>query len=255
VLQQWRTPGPKDALSLAPLAMLTGRAEQARTLLRTAVPETRFNTPYGQDVAVPNPVGLAAADALVLAGLGLEPETGEAEVALMRLVDAWTDPAERVKVRAAVLNGSRRLSFGGNLARVRAAPLEMPDFVVEMQQMLARGDAAGARARLAALAQGRGARRPGDLTLDYTYPEAELHLALGDTARALEELDRALLALEAVQPTVLTRVDQAGGLLRAMRLRAQLAERSGDAATAARWRSALATLWSGGDARLRRSIR
>jgi DNA-binding SARP family transcriptional activator len=255
VLQQWRTPGPKDALALAPLAMLTGRVEQARTLLRTAVPEARYTTPFGETVAVPNPVALAAADALVLAGLGLEPETGEAEAALMRLVEAWTDPAERVKVRAAVLNGSRRLSFGGNVARVRAAPLEMPDFVVEMQQMLARGDAASARARLAALAQGRGARRPGDLTLDYTYPEAELHLALGDTARALEELDRALLALEAVQPTVLTRVDQTGGLLRAMRLRAQLAERRGDAATAARWRSALATLWSGGDARLRRSIR
>lgn len=255
VLQQWRTPGPRDAESLAPLAMLTGRVEQARALMRTAVPDTRFNTPYGEDVAVPDPVALAAADALVFAGLGLELETGEAEAALTRLVDAWIEPAERAKVRAAVLNGPRRLSFGGNVARVRAAPLEMPDFVVEMQQMLARGDSAGARSRLAALAQGRGARRAGDLTLDYTYPEAELHLALGDTARALEELDRALLGLQVVPPSVLTRVEQTGGLLRAMRLRAQLAERRGDAATAARWRNALATLWSGGDPRLRRSIR
>ncbi|HEX6370295.1 MAG TPA: BTAD domain-containing putative transcriptional regulator [Longimicrobium sp.] len=254
VLQQWRSPGPRDAQSLAPLALLVGRVEQALTLLRAAVPETKFNTPQGEYVTVPNQVALAAADALVLAGLGLEPETGEAEAALARLVDAWVDPAERVKVRAAVLNGSRRLSFGGNVARVRAAPLEMPDFVVEMQQMLARGDAAGARARLAALAQGRGARRVGDLTLDFAYPEAELHLALGDTARALEELDRALLGLQAVPPTVLTRIDQTGGLLRAMRLRAQLAASRRDAATAARWRSALSTLWSGGDARLRRSI-
>jgi DNA-binding SARP family transcriptional activator len=255
VLQQWRTPGPRDAAALAPLALLTGRVEQARALMRAAVPETPFNTPQGEYVTVPGPVALAAADALVFAGLGLEPETGEAEVALGRLVDAWIDPADRLKVRAAVLNGSRRLSFGGNLARVRAAPLEMPDFVVEMQQMLARGDAAGARARLEALAQGRGTRRPGDVTLDFAYPEAELHLALGDTARALQELDRALLALEAVAPSVLTRVEQTGGLLRAMRLRAQLAESRRDVPTATRWRTALSTLWSGGDARLRRSIR
>lgn len=253
VLQRWRTPGPRDAAELAPLAMLTGRVEQARTLLRAAVPETKFNTQHGEAINVPNPVALAAADALVLSGLGLEPETGEAEAALARLVDAWIEPGERAKVLAAVLNGPRRMSF--NQARVRAAPLEMPDFVVEMQQMLVRGDAASARARLAALAQGRGARRAGDLTLDFTYPEAELHLALGDTARALEELDRALLGLEAVLPSVLNRVEQTGGLLRAMRLRAQLAEARGDTATATRWRTALATLWSGGDARLRRSIR
>lgn len=255
VLQQRRNPGPKDALSLAPLALLTGRVEQARALARAAVPETNFNTPMGEYITVPQPVALTAADALVYAAFGLEPETGEAEAALDRLVAAaWSEPAERGKVRSAVLNGSRRLSFAGSLARTRAAPLEMPDYVVEIQQMLARGDAAGARARLASIAQGRGARRPGDLTLDYVYPEAELHLALGDTARALQELDRALLSLQAVPPSVLTRVEQTGGLLRAMRLRAQLAEARRDAATATRWRRALATLWSGGDPRLRRSI-
>jgi hypothetical protein len=171
-------------------------------------------------------------------------------------VDAWV-PSERVKVRAAVLNAPRRLAFASPQGRARtlATPLEMPDFVVNSQQMLVRGDSAGARARLDALAKGRGARRPGDLTLDYAYPEAELHLALGDTSRALQELDRTLLGLQAVPPNVLTRVEQTGGLLRAMRLRAQLAEARGDAGTAARWRTALSTLWSGGDARLRRSLR
>ncbi|HEX5871003.1 MAG TPA: BTAD domain-containing putative transcriptional regulator [Longimicrobium sp.] len=253
VLQQWRDPGPLDARSLAPLALLTGRVDPARVLLRAAVPETPYNTPQGEYVKVPPQVALAAADVLVFAGVGLDTEP--AEVALARLVDAWADPAERVKVRAAVLNKSRRLSFGGNLQRVRAAPLEMPDFVVEMQQMLARGDQAGVRARLAMLAQGRGARRAGDVTMDFAYPEAELHLALGDTARAIEELDRALLGLEAGPPAVLTLVEQTGGLLRAMRLRVQLAEARRDAATATRWRGALSTLWSGGDPRLRRSIR
>ncbi|HEX2078340.1 MAG TPA: BTAD domain-containing putative transcriptional regulator [Longimicrobium sp.] len=255
VLRRWRSPGPRDAMALAPLAVLTGRVEQARALMRAAAPGVPFFTPHGQPVKVPTPLALAAADAQLFAGLGLEPEAGEAEAALLRLVDAWVEPGERAAVRAALLNGPRRMSFSRNAARVRAAPLEQPDYLVEVQQALARGDAAGARARLAALVEGRGPRRAGDLTLDFAYPEAELWLELRDTARALRELDRSLLALEAVPEGVLLRVDETAGLLRAMRLRMELAAAQRDAGTVARWREALSTLWSGGDARLRRMLR
>jgi DNA-binding SARP family transcriptional activator len=255
VLQQWRTPGPRDAMALAPVAVLTGRVEQARALMRTAAPEVSFHTPRGDPVKVSAPLALAAADALLFAGLGLEPEAGEAEAALLRLVDAWIEPADRARARAALLNGPRRMSFGRSVARVRAAPLEQPDYLVEVQQALARGDAAGARARLAGVEEGRGARRAGDLTLDFAYPTAELWLALGDTAQAVRELDRSLLALEAVPEGVLLRVEETVGLLGAMRLRMQVAAAQRDAATAGRWRGALSTLWSGGDARLRRMLR
>jgi DNA-binding SARP family transcriptional activator len=254
-LRQWRSPGPRDAASLVSLALLTGRVEQARVLSRAAATEAPYFTPRGQPVEVPPPLAQAHADALLYAGLGLEPEAGEAESALLRLAEAWIEPGARPAVHAALLNAARRLSFHGNAARVRRLPLDEPDFVVEMQQMLVAGDTAGARARLAALGEGRGARRPGDLTADFAFTEAELHLALGDTARALEELDRALLALEALPLTVLDRVEETTGLLRAMRLRAELAAARGDPRTAQRWRDALATLWSGGDPRLRRTLR
>jgi tetratricopeptide (TPR) repeat protein len=254
-LRQWRTPGPDDALALAPLAVLTGRVEQARVLSRASAAGSQFTTARGQPVQVPLALAQAYADALLYAGLGLEPEAGEAESAVVRLAEAWIEPEVRPLVHAALLNGPRRLSFRGNEARVRRLPLQGSDFVVEIQQSLAAGDTAGARVLLAGLLERRGARQPGDLTTDFAFSEAELHLALGDTARALEELDRSLLALEAVPLTVLGRVEETAGLLRAMRLRAELAAARGDTRTAARWRGALATLWAGGDPRLRRTVR
>jgi DNA-binding SARP family transcriptional activator/Tfp pilus assembly protein PilF len=255
VLRQERTPGPAHAQVLVPLAVLTGRVELARSLMRTAAPQERFYSATGMPVQVPVSLAVASADVLLFSVLGLEPEAAEAEAALDRLVNAWTEPADRPRVRSALLNAPRRLGFATGFARARATPLETFDPAVQAQQMLAAGDAAGARARLQAVRVGRGARRAGDLTLDYVYPEAQLHLALGDTAAALEELDRTLLALEALPAAVMSRVHETGGLLEVMRLRAALAAARGDRATAARWRGALTTLWSGGDARLRRTIR
>jgi DNA-binding SARP family transcriptional activator len=255
VLQRSRDPGARDAAALAPLAVLTGRVEQARALMRAASPATPFFTHDGRLVKVPTPLAQAAADAQLFGGLGMEPEAGEAEAALLRLVDASVEPGERGAVRSALMNGPRRMTFPRGAARVRAAPLEHPDWLVEVQQVLARGDAARARAMLVALRERRGARRAGDVTLDFVYPEAELWLALGDTAQALRELDRSLLALEVAPEGILLRPHETAGLLRAMRLRMELAAAQRDAATVARWRGALSTLWSGGDARLRRMLR
>ncbi|HEX2076264.1 MAG TPA: bacterial transcriptional activator domain-containing protein, partial [Longimicrobium sp.] len=255
-LRQWRNPSPHQAGALAPLAVLTGRLELARALLRTAAPEATFRTLSRPSVKVPAPLVPPARDALLFGALAVEPEAGEAEAELLRLVDALVEPAERAVVRSALLNPVRRQSFHrGSLARVRAAPLEEAGWLVQVQQALARGDTAAARARLASLTEGRGRRFPGDLTLDYVPAEAEVWLALGDTAQAVRELDRSLLALEVVPEKVLDRVEETLGLLRAMRLRMELAAASGDAATAARWRGALSTLWAGGDARLRRMLR
>jgi DNA-binding SARP family transcriptional activator len=254
-LRQWREPGPAEAAALAPLAVLTGRVEQARSLMRTAAPQTHLFKPNGEPMRVPVALAQAAADALLFSMLGLEPQAGEAEASLLRLVDAWVEPAERPLVRTLLLGGARRLAFGPSAARAGNPPLEPMDPLVEMRQMLGRGDAAATRARMAAMLEGRGPRRVGDLTLDAAWPEAQLHLALGDTASAMAELDRALLALEAVPPGITTRVEEAGGLLNAMRLRAALANARRDFATAERWREALATLWAGGDPRLRRSLR
>ncbi|HEX8691903.1 MAG TPA: BTAD domain-containing putative transcriptional regulator, partial [Longimicrobium sp.] len=231
-LAGWADPGPREARALAPLAVLTGRAERARALVRAGVPEETFFTPQGQMVQVPAPLAEAWADALVYGSLGMARESEAAERQVERLIGTWIAPANRAAVRTALLGSPRRLGWGLGAARAWRAPLAEPDFVVEMQQLLARGDARAARERLAGVAQARGSRRPGDLTLDFVFPEAELRLALGDTAGAVEELDRTLAALEALPPTVLDRVDEAAGLTRAMRLRAAVASVRGDRRTA-----------------------
>jgi len=151
-----------------------------------------------------------------------------------------------------VVDGPRRLSRAYG-ARVRA-PLAEPDYFVEMQQLLAAGDAAGVRQRLAAMAEALGTRRPGDRDLSYLFPESSMRLALGDTAGALVELDRTLVALEALPPNVLEYPLETGALLGMMRLRAQVAAARGDPRTAGAWRNALAALWAGADPELRAAI-
>jgi len=250
VLAQWPRPGPADARDLAPLAVLTGRAKRAVELMRAAAPELQPYTPQGRLAEVPVAATEAGSEALVYATLGMIPEEQQAEARTERLVAAWIgDPAKRQSARTALLNGARRLSRAYG-ARDRA-PLSEPDYAVEMQQMLAAGDAAGVRARLGAMAEALGTRRPGDRDLSFLFPESALRLALGDTTGALTELDRTLVALEALPPNVLEYPLETGALLGMMRLRAQIAATRGDPRTAAAWRNALAALWAGADPELR----
>jgi hypothetical protein len=89
---------------------------------------------------------------------------------------------------------------------------------------------------------------------DRLYHHAAILLALGDTSRAVEQLDATLAALPRVR-TILTEVPpQAGAVGRAMLLRAQIAQRQGDRATAERWARGAATLWGDADAELRAPI-
>jgi len=260
VLREWSRPGPRDSGDLAPLAVLTGRAAQAVSMLHAAAPERVFSTPRGRVVEVPVPIIEAQGELAVYAALGMMDEYRQAETRLERLVGAWIgDPARREVARTALLNSPRRLS-GAYGARAGAAIVEA-DPEVEMQQMLAGGDAAGVRARLAAMTEALGTRRPGDRDLSYVFPEAALRLAVGDTAGALVEMDRTLVALEALPPNVLgapqdngNGVNEAGALLGMMRLRARVAAARGDQRTAATWRNALSALWAGADPELRASI-
>ncbi|HET7232684.1 MAG TPA: BTAD domain-containing putative transcriptional regulator [Longimicrobium sp.] len=253
VLGEWDHPGPRDARYLAPLAVLTGRTAKAVELMRTAAPELNFWTPRGRKVDVPVPIVEARSEAAAYAALGMVPEYQQAEARVERLVGAWFgDPARREFARTALLNWMRRLStaYGAR----GGAPIAEPDPEVEMQQMLARGDAAGVRARLAAMTEALGARRPGDRDPSYVFPESALRLALGDTAGAVTELDRMLLALEALPIDVNDKIEETGAVLGMMRLRAQVAAAQGDARTAATWRNALGALWAGADPRLKGMI-
>jgi hypothetical protein len=80
------------------------------------------------------------------------------------------------------------------------------------------------------------------VTIDGVLGEARLELMLGDTAAAAAQLDAALAALPTFSADLVGDVPQAAALVGAMTLRAQLAARSGDRASADRWRRAVDTL-------------
>lgn len=122
--------------------------------------------------------------------------------------------------------------------------------MVMLEQALAAGDVPAFRAVYGALARARSLHRPGDTAMDYTFMESWMLRALGDTAEAVAHLDQSLDALPTLGVYLLDYPSQGAGLVRAMALRAELAAAAGDRAAAARWGSAVATLWATADPEL-----
>lgn len=90
----------------------------------------------------------------------------------------------------------------------------------------------------------RAGSRPGDRPADFTYQEAWLLAATGDTAAAIKKLDLALNALPSMSSFTLAQPAAAAALGRMMTLRAEIAAAKGDQATARRWSQAVVDLWS-----------
>jgi len=246
LLSAWERPGPHDAQRLAPLAVLTGQPQRALALLRVSTPEWRPATR-----SVPPQVTAAAEEVWVYGCLGLFKETAEAERKFERVVQVWIEPKDQTKVRQDLLQPPHRLAFDAAARRMTGAPLQDPTPVIQMQESLAAGGIAYVRSELNALRRRRSDRRPGDIAIDFVLPEAQLYLALGDTAQARFELDRSLDALPALSNELLDRMEGPAALVRAMELRSELATKRGDQVTARQWGSAVRTLWRDADPRLR----
>jgi tetratricopeptide (TPR) repeat protein len=143
----------------------------------------------------------------------------------------------------------------------RAATLAYPDVVLatltqttgEADLLLrAQLDAHAGRweAVRAAFADLRAQRRslaPEEIVVDALYAEARLLVQLGDDRAAAEWLDPTLASLRRAAPQTLAWVSGSAGLVRAMALRAEIADRAGDRATATRWARPVTILWSDAD--------
>ena len=131
------------------------------------------------------------------------------------------------------------------------------DDLLDLQAAWADGDTLAVRRGLNTMREGRREILPADLTLDALYPEAELLNALGDRRGAAAWLDPTLQALFQVAPHAPTsRISavRAAALVRAMALRARLAEGLGDREGAARWAAAVRILWSDADSFLQPEV-
>ncbi|HXM39344.1 MAG TPA: serine/threonine-protein kinase [Gemmatimonadales bacterium] len=242
-------PGPLDARRLAGLAVLTGRVYPAARLLRLTAPIDTPITWDGLEVPdAPIPVKQAGLALMAYASLGAPPESLRAlKTRVDQRVSSWAGPVSRERMRLAVLHVPMGLAFdaiGVSDVHRRDAG---GDYVLEIQWAIAHGDTAAARAELARQAGLRTRSRAGDVAIDGTYGEARVLLQLGDTAAAVALLDLSLQALPTLGTSLLEQPEQVGCALRAMALRAELASRAGDDATATRWARAVTTLWANAD--------
>jgi tetratricopeptide (TPR) repeat protein len=239
-----------DPRALLGLAALTGRLAKASDFAgasRDWMPAATAELPYA--------INGAAGRFFVYAALGVcGEELSESERALDSKLDSFISDEEKNRVRAEIK--ARPLSMMSPCTNGQSAlRIVNPNRISRLQQAYASND----RRRLAAMLDSAigemKLRRPGDLSLDYTYHLAWLRAASGDTLGAIKQLDQALDALPSVSTISLRDGATAASAVRAMVLCADLASRTGDARTAGKWSRAVVALWTGADPALQPVVR
>ncbi|MGH8622556.1 MAG: hypothetical protein ACRET3_10485, partial [Burkholderiales bacterium] len=246
LLEAWARREATEGAQLAGLAALTGRAHRTAQLLAQTAPDFKVQV---RDRFVPVPHLEVARAALALRGYAALGAPAESLTALARRVDSlgpiWIEPAQWPVMRDALLDNPRTWAFP-HLGSRAVPPFSAGLYLLEMQSALQRGDTAAVRRTLARIREVRGRARITGVAMFATYQEAWVYLALGDTVAATLLLDQSLDNLVALRTSLLNPVD-AAALVRAMIVRAELAEGAGDAARAHRWAEAAHVLWRDAD--------
>jgi len=241
-------PTPREAHWLAGIAALTGRAADASRLARLGgAPPVDWDT---LPAALVEPAVLL----LVHAALGVCGDDFTADIARVEsLIDSYVPPAHRGAARVQLMHRARYLAVPC-LGTTSVASEPAHSMWDRMNQSLARGDTAGVRAGFDSLMASRRFRQVGSTSLDFTFQEAWLLAAIGDTAGAIRHLDLTLNALPTLNRNATWELAQSASVGRAMVWRADLARALGDVQNASRWAGAVLALWGTADAELRPAI-
>ena len=239
--------GSGDPVLLACLAALTGRTGLAAGYML----DPRVSASWD----VPGPLRDDALPLLMYASLGgpvdsiraLEGRTAAAVERLPRL--------QQAAVRTEWLGRAAALAFPVYRFPSLSSIAGTGDPLLDAQFAFTRGDTTSARRRLDAIESSRRSAMPEILSFDALAPEAALLRDMGDNRRAAAHLDPTLEAIgraaEGQGPIARKDPVLVGALIQALVLRAELAARMGDAATARRWALPVAILWSDADSYLR----
>src|SRR6266516_4545371 len=237
------------ARALAPVAALIGKIDRMGELVMAGGFQTA-------SVDIPPQLRETGAKLFARAALGVcDADLANLQKTLEQRVESYAAPEHRAEFLAAL--EQRALSFTSTCTRGASAlriPASEEDDLYRMQQAFAQGDFNAVRSRLRAQTIARRAMRPGDISMDYTYQEAWLRAAIGDTAEAIKQLDRSLTALPTLSATAVKEPAAAAAVGRAILLRADLAAATGDARGARTWASALVDLWRGADLPLQPTV-
>jgi tetratricopeptide (TPR) repeat protein len=249
-----RSPTPYQAGYLANLAAFTGQARRAASLLRVAAADSN-NVPFldfdGRRLVLPGELMPNILALRAYAALGAPRDSVRAVYRRVEhLLTRVIPPPRRLVMRSKVLSTPALMSEE-DLGAVELACVPNADPLLEMRAALGRRDADAARAAGDRFATRAAAFSPGTVGIDRMTAYATMLLALGDTADAIQRLDDALDAVPRARSILLEATPQAAALGRARLVRAQLAIRAGDGATAQRRLAELNELWSGADPELR----
>jgi hypothetical protein len=234
----------------ASLAGLTGRPHRAAAALERAATEWVPRLPDLSPVSAPVSLKAMALRLLAYAVFVTPVDSVRAlETRIRRDVDTQTPAAQRSEMLLTLLE--RPTLYAWDVLEHPVAAGYLSDAV----DALRAGDAARARAVLAALAPIREGQLAGQLSIDLAYVEARLLLAAGDSATAHGRLARELMSLPALHASLLDQYSQAAGLANALALAARLAAARGERAQAATWARNVLDLWSDAEAELQPMVR
>ena len=258
VLRTAQVTTPYQAGYLAGLAAATGRAARAAALMRRAAADSE-HIPYvartGKRAALPIEITAGALEVETYAALGGPIDSlRSAFVRTSRLIDTRIALPNRSDVRQMLFRNSFRLAYDqlAPLAQWTIAPDR--DVILPMRLALARGDTSEARRASRVFSAQMAKFSAGTVAVETIYHHALMLLALGDSAAAMAELDAALDAIPRIRNLMLKIMPEAGALVPAMILRANLALNARDLPTFTHWAKPAVALWSDADAELRAPI-
>ena len=233
-------PARMDSWEMATMAALTGRAGEAARFARMPSARTAWVLPPG-----------LASDALAFLAYASLGGPRDSLLALEKSVEQGIVSSFDAGART----GSRLewVARPVSLAHLEATFSTLPslaglgDYLIDAEAAYHAGDTVTLRRKLREAATGRAWMQPSDHSFETLHPEASLLAAIGDVQGAIRLLDPTLRSLRSTSLDLYRNPVGAGMLVRAMALRAELAARSGDPATAAQWARAVLVLWSDAD--------
>jgi serine/threonine-protein kinase len=240
-------PPSREPLLLASLAGLAGRADLAASYAVAAS--------AGENV--PPAIAQSGPALLAYAALGGPADSLRSLEEAVEIGRQSLPESNRNTVMARWLRRAAALAFPEHrlrtLSDVGRSP--SPNAQVDLLTALASTDPTAIRRVLSRFADLRRNVRPSEIRMESLFVEAAALASIGDTRQAIEWLDPTLRSIRLSTSTNFSNVVQTGPLVRAMVLRARLAERVGDPAAARTWAKAVVALWSGADSFLRPTVR